>query len=425
MGYKKLQLESYFPDEEITRYGFISHMESYIKQLLNSPETASVDDYLMRFGIDSPKALCALLKRTDPSDETSAVLIRKESIKPDEDDGVTVPKDKFHIKYKLPRKDYMKKMRNLYISLFENHIININSLNEVNANDLKGLSKVKEKKNGDEITFSFGKNGWGLSDEITKLGKKISKLSQNNNVYLSDSNIDTLDDVYDLTFKVKPIEEGAWGKGILDNDLALDYQSEFGIDILNKFITDVEKSYNSQCLWGRLGVMIDFLKKYKDDELKLTDEYTSAIMFARRKIDELYRDKSFINAWENPKEMEAKLKKLDRQLSDFLYEKNILNVSQQPTFEYKINEDGEGGTMAGMGGATTCDASSGQFIQPLSAPIKRKTVYLTQEQVDYLKEEAEMDTAFGDFGYDVPAFNDKKDPTLDHKNMMKKSFEGK
>ena len=40
MGYKKLQLESYFPDEEITRYGFISHMESYIKDLLQHPENA-------------------------------------------------------------------------------------------------------------------------------------------------------------------------------------------------------------------------------------------------------------------------------------------------------------------------------------------------------------------------------------------------
>ena len=163
MGYRRLQLESYFLDEEITKYGFISHMEAYIKQLLQHPEKANVDDYLIKFGIDGPKALEALLKRTDPNDETSAVLIRKESIKPDEENTIEgqIPKDKFHIKYRLPRKDYMKKMRNLYITMFENHITNNSKLNE-----------------------------------------------------------------------------GAWGKGILDNDAALDYQTEFGKKTVNDFRND-------------------------------------------------------------------------------------------------------------------------------------------------------------------------------------------
>lgn len=417
MGYKKLQLESYFPDEEITRYGFISHMEDYIKQLLKNPETAKVDDYLTKFGIGSPQALMALVKRSDPSDENSAVLIRTEKIKPDEENAVegAIVKDKFYIKYKLPRKDYMKKMRNLFIKMFENHIVDNNQLNE-----------------------------------------------------------------------------GAWGKGILDNDAALDYQSTFGKEILNKFVIDIQGCTDSGNLWAKLGVLIDFLKKYKDDELQVTDEYTSTVMFARQKLDQLYRDKNFINSWENSNEMESKLKHLDKQLSDFLYEKNILNVpqqvphtsvpQQQPTFESKLNEEencyerplsscanmmgmvtpggqyaeildkwcegvnnnengykphiidedgeggGEGGTMAGMGGATSCGASSGQFVQPLfGKPIKKKTVYLTQEQLDYLKEEAELDTRFGDFGYDVPFGNgklQKKDPAYNHKNMMKKSFEG-
>lgn len=417
MGYKKLQLESYFPDEEITRYGFISHMESYIKDLLQNPEKATVDDYLMKFGINSPKALVALLKRTDPSDETSAVLIRKETIKPDEENAEEgkVPKDKFHIKYKLPRKDYMKKMRNLFISMFENHVVDNEQLNEINANKLP--STVKKKEDGNKIKYEFGKNGVGLSDELIKIGKDIKKLSKNNHVILSDETfIDSCDDVYDFIVTLYPINEGAWGKGILDNDAALDYQTSFFKEILNKFIMDIQKANTNVDasggqLWARVGVLIDFLKKYKDDELQLTDEYTSAVMFAKKKLDDLYRDKAFINSWENPKEMESKLKKLDGQLSGFIYEKNILNIGN-------INEDGEGG-------ATSCDASSGQFVQPLfGKPIKRKTVYLTQEQVDYLKEEVEMDTAFSDFGYDAPAFANKKDPTLNHKDMIKKSFQG-
>ena len=81
-----------------------------------------------------------------------------------------------------------------------------------------------------------------------------------------------------------------------------------------------------------------------------------------------------------------------------------------------LNEEGEGG------GATSADAS-GQFTQPLfGKPIRRKTVYISQKQADELKEEVVMDTAIGDFGYDAPPFKKKKDPTYNHKDMMKKSF---
>ena len=278
-------IESYMPKDEMTRYGFIAHMEAYLKQVLLNPKKAKVDDYLLSHGIDEKKALSLLLKRTDPSDETSAVLIRTEKIKPEElsDEDIAngvKPKDKFHIKYKLPRKDYMKKMRNLYISLNENHIIENNKLE----------SQVKiDKKNDSEINFSFGKNGKGLSDELTKIGKKVEDLSKDNYVLIKKANIDSLDDVYDITVTIFPKEE-------------------------------------------------------------------------------------------------------------------------------KLNEEGEGA------GATSADAS-GQFVQPLfKKPIKR-TIYLTQEQYDYLKEAVEMDTAFGDFGYDAPGLEKKKDPAYDHKNMIKKSVE--
>jgi len=202
-------IENYMPGDEITKFGFISHMEDYIKQLLKTPKLAKVDDYLLSHGIDSPKALSLLIKRTDPSDETSAILIATKKIKPEklsEEDianGIK-PKDKFHIKYKLLRKNYMSKMKNLYNSLYENHIVN----------------------------------------------------------------------------------------------------------------------------------------------------------------------------------------------------------------NQKLNEDGEG--------ATSADAS-GQFITPLMAkkPISR-TIYLTKEQYEYLKEAVEMDTAFGDFGYDAPPFEKEKDPAYDHKNMIEK-----
>lgn len=69
----------------------------------------------------------------------------------------------------------------------------------MNANDL--VSKMVETQ---QVTFSFGKNGWGLSDEFISIGNRIKELSKHNNVYLKDAIIDTLDDVYDLTFEIHP-----------------------------------------------------------------------------------------------------------------------------------------------------------------------------------------------------------------------------
>lgn len=208
--------------DEMTRYAFISHMEDYMKKLLKDPMHADTDEFLKSHDIDGPKALSILLKKSNPEDENSSIIVRTEKIKDNgiDDNGKKKP-ESFTVKYKIPRKDYTKKMRNLYINLFESNII---------------------------------------ADDILK-------------------------------------------------------------------------------------------------------------------------------------------------------------------------EDGEGG------GATSADAS-GQYSTPLfGKPIKRKTMYITQEQADYikktLKEEAVMDTPIGDFGYDVPIGDGKKNKknnfyadANDHKNMMKKSWQG-
>lgn len=50
------------------------------------------------------------------------------------------------------------------------------------------------------ITVHFGKNGHGLTDEFTELGKFIERLSKTANVYIVDAYVDALDDVYSITF---------------------------------------------------------------------------------------------------------------------------------------------------------------------------------------------------------------------------------
>lgn len=106
--------ERYFP-EEITRQGFIGHMGEYIKQLLSDPASAKVSDYLEKYGITSEKALKELLD--------NCIIMRSEKIKKGNNG-----KDVFTVKYTVPNADFKKKMRNLYIKLFENYMVDDDKL---------------------------------------------------------------------------------------------------------------------------------------------------------------------------------------------------------------------------------------------------------------------------------------------------------
>lgn len=355
--------------EEMTRHAFISHMQAYMKKLLTDPLKADTDEFLKLHGIDGPKAIKILTARRDPNDENSAVVIKSASIKDNgcDEDGNRI-KDTFSVKYKIPRKDYSKKMRNLYISLFESNIIE----------------------------------------------------------------------------NCPIIEEGAWGYGPLDNDEALDYQSETAEECLSKMVKDIETAGDSNAKWARVGVLLDFLKKYKNDELQVTEEYSNAIDVSKATLNELLKDQSFISSWSDDAKIKASLKKAIEDLSVLRYNENIMNAEKTP--KAKINgtgfnpnfgrdtlmEDGEGG------GATAADAS-GQYTTPLfGGPIKRKTVYITQEQVDYIKraineEEGNcpVQSRIGGFGYTAPIGDGKNNKgndfykeANDHKDMMKKSWNG-
>lgn len=326
--------------KEMTRYAFISHIEDYLKQLLKDPLHADTDEFLKYHGLNGPDTLSLLLKRSIPDDETSAILIKKIGIKDNgSDEEGNRLKDSFTVKYSIPRKDYSKKMRNLYINLFENNII-------------------------------------------------------------EDS----------------PLNEGAWGYGILDNDKALDKQTSFGKNALNTLYTNLNFSTNNDDKWANLGVLVDFLKKYDHEEVRFTDQYNYAIELCKKIVNELFADEAFITSWDNESKIKSELKRIYKDVISIAYNKDMLN------------EDGEGG------GATSADAS-GQYTTPLfGKPIKRKTMYITQEQEEYIKnmleEEAVMDTRIGNFGFDTPIGDGKKNKNNkffaaanDHKDIMKKSWQ--
>ena len=327
--------------KEMTRYAFISHIEDYLKQLLKDPLHADTDEFLKYHGLNGPNTLSLLLKRSIPDDETSAILLKKISIKDNgiDEDGNRL-KDSFTIKYSIPRKDYNKKMRNLYINLFENNII-----------------------------------------------------------------------------ENSPLNEGAWGYGILDNDKALNKQTNFGKTALTTLYTNLKISINNAEKWANLGVLVDFLKKYDHEEVRFSDEYNYAIELCKETVNILFNDEKFITSWENESKIKSELKRIYKDVISIAYNKDILN------------EDGEGG-----GATSTCSTGDYQYTIPLfGKPIKRKTMYITQEQEAHLKkiidEEAVMNTQAGNFGYDTPIGDGKKNKNNDfykeandHNNIMKKSW---
>ena len=136
----KLSEATYFPDaKELTRHGFVSHMEDFIGKLIgDNPLSADVDDYLKGFDIDSKKALEMLTKPEIDGVPESAVVTRTERIKNGGTDEFGKPmKDEFQVIYRVPKKDVAngikgidEKLRNLYIKLFENHIVEGTVLNE-------------------------------------------------------------------------------------------------------------------------------------------------------------------------------------------------------------------------------------------------------------------------------------------------------
>lgn len=164
----KLSEATYFPDaKELTRHGFVSHMEDFIGKLIgDSPLSADVDDYLKGFDIDSKKALEMLTKPEIDGVPESAVVMRTERIKNGGTDEFGKPmKDEFQVIYRVPKKDIAngikgidEKLRNLYIKLFENHIVEGTVLNEDDGGN-GGCFAGDMSGNDGSSSFSLGAGG--------------------------------------------------------------------------------------------------------------------------------------------------------------------------------------------------------------------------------------------------------------------------
>lgn len=154
--------------DEITRHGFVSNMEAFIRKLLSGKIDSQTNDYLLSHGISSDIALKCLLDRPDKNDPTSAVLSRKESIKTDKDTN----KDRFYVKYTLnDTRNLEKKLRNIYIKLFEYHIVDDNKMLNEESNEPPFIA--------DE--FTIGAEGASKTDVLSRPIYHVKTKNENTN----------------------------------------------------------------------------------------------------------------------------------------------------------------------------------------------------------------------------------------------------
>lgn len=94
-----------------------------------------------------------------------------------------------------------------------------------------------------------------------------------------------------------------------------------------------------------------------------------------------------------------------------------ISLFEQNLPEGVILEDG--------GGATSCACDgAGQFVQPLGKVVKRKTIYMTEEQFNALMGMDELNEASatfnaGNYQYDVPFPVKSVDPAMKHQKGKK------
>jgi hypothetical protein len=101
-------------NNEITFFGFLSHTKAFLKNLLLSPLTADVDDYLKDNGLNREDFINKLLLKN---------IIEKET-KIEDNNGT----DKFMVSFKIPKRNFERKMRRLYSTIFEQHEITESSV---------------------------------------------------------------------------------------------------------------------------------------------------------------------------------------------------------------------------------------------------------------------------------------------------------
>lgn len=161
-------------NNEMTFFGFISHLKFFLKQLLINPLYADIDDYLKQHGVERGDLINRLIEKD---------IIEKET-KIEDKNGI----DKFSVSYKIPKRNFERKIRRLYMTLFEQD----NIISEDGA-----------------TSCGSAMQGGGLNPDAGQYTKPFSKV-QRRKIYVTNEQYDILKEIathdagdyqYDVPFK--------------------------------------------------------------------------------------------------------------------------------------------------------------------------------------------------------------------------------
>jgi hypothetical protein len=97
-------------EEEYTFFQFFNDIKSFMKDLLNDPIHARPNERLKQHGISNDVA------RTKLQDD--GIIIKSEKIDEPFDETTGKQTSRYYLSYKIPKKDFKKKIRRLYQKLF-------------------------------------------------------------------------------------------------------------------------------------------------------------------------------------------------------------------------------------------------------------------------------------------------------------------
>ena len=98
-------------EEEFTFFQFFHQVKKFIERLLNDPINARPSEELVRRGLTND-----VLRKTL---QNEGVIVKSENIKEPHDETSGKIESRYYLSYKVPRKDFKRKLRRMYQKMFQ------------------------------------------------------------------------------------------------------------------------------------------------------------------------------------------------------------------------------------------------------------------------------------------------------------------
>ena len=172
-------------ENEMTYYSFLSNVKSFLKDLLNNPSTAKPSMELKAKGLNRSKLLYYLINK--------GIITRDEKIV-DEDENGNPQTAVMSVKYKIPKKDFERKMQKLYINLFEKN------LPEPECSNFKDDMTIMKMEDGGDGATNAASSGQFSQPVFDVQRREIYNTKPNDDIEEATTTMNTGDYQYTVPF---------------------------------------------------------------------------------------------------------------------------------------------------------------------------------------------------------------------------------